>query len=102
MEKVFTARGIYGFLKPKLLECGDWRLPVVHPQLIICLAISIVAGFTAAGIAVCSGWSLFWVLPIYSSVGSVTLLATTLCAHLAVETFATSKPRLAQPEPSNA
>ncbi len=63
----------------------------MHPRLVICLSLSIVAGFGAAGFAVAAGWSVLWALPIYSGVGATTLVASTVLAALG-EDFASRLP----------
>jgi hypothetical protein len=49
------------------------------------MSLSILAGFLAAGLAVGAGWSLLWLLPIYSIVGSTTLVGSTLVAAYVAE-----------------
>lgn len=73
----------------------------MHPRLVVCMSLSILAGFIAAGLAVGAGWSLLWALPIYSVAGSVTLVASTLLAALADEA-AGRLPEEPQGEPAHA
>ena len=88
-------------LKGKLLECGHWEVSIVHPRLVICMSLSILVGFLAAGLAVGAGWSLLWALPIYSIAGAAALVATTLLASL-VEEAADRLPTEPQAEPAHA
>lgn len=76
----------------------------MHPRLLICLTLSILAGFIAAGSAVAAGWSLFWLLPVYSAAGSLTLLASTVLATLAEDAMArfTAKSEDTGAEPAHA